>query len=139
MKLTSGFLSDDCAPSSKLDVDIVKTGGICQNTEYTITPFQNYSECVGYDYGPSSPLKDVPFENPLNGTPKVVTVQLDDEAPIVECGFFVPNANSVNVVNDKTLYHYMLKTEGGGRRLNDARLKDAGFFYNVTVSAWSLF
>ena len=112
----------------------MKTGGSCQNTEYTVTPFQNYSECVGFDYGSRSPLKDVPFENPLAGTPKVVTVQLDEIDPIVECGFFVPNANSINVVDCKKLYHYMLKTEGGGTRLNDARLKNSGFFYNVTVS-----
>ena len=45
-----------------------------------------------------------------------------------------PNSNSINLVDEKTLYHYLLKTEGSGRRLNDARLKDAGFFYNLTVS-----
>jgi len=112
----------------------MKTSGECQNTEYTITPSQNYSECVGYDYGSRSPLKDVPFVNPLSGTPKVVTMQLDEVAPVVECGFLVPNAYSANMVDGKTLYHYMLKTEGSGRRLNDARLKDAGFFYTVAVS-----
>jgi len=112
----------------------MKTSGECQNTQYTITPYQNYSECVGYDYGSRSPLKDVPFVNPLNGASREVTVQLDEVAPVVECGFLVPNTNSANMVDGKTLYHYMLKTEGVGRRLNDARLKDAGFFYNVTVS-----
>ena len=61
-------------------------------------------------------------------------VDIDVDPPVVECRFLAPNTNSANMVDGKTLYHYMLKTEGGGRRLNDARLKDAGFFYNVTVS-----
>ena len=107
------------------------SSGTCQDTKYTVTPFQDYPDCNNVtDVGPFN----LTFVNPLNGTSRDVTVQLDKDAPIVECGFFVPNANSINVVNDKSLYHYMLKTEGGGRRLNDARLKDAGFFYNVTVS-----
>ena len=104
----------------------------CQNTKYTLTPFQDIPGCVDYNYGDNAVVTT--FENPLNGTSKVVTVQLDEVPPTVECGFLAPNANSANMVVDKTLYHYMLKTEGGGRRLNDARLKDAGFFYNVTVS-----
>ena len=108
------------------------SSGICQDTKYTVTPFQDYPDCNDVeDVGPFN----LTFVNPLNGTSRDVTVQLDEVDPVVTCGFFVPNDNSINVVNDKTLYHYMLKTEGGGRRLNDARLKDSGFFYNVTVSA----
>jgi len=61
-------------------------------------------------------------------------VDIDVVPPVVECRFLVPSANSAKIAEGKTLYHYMLKTEGGGRRLNDARLKDAGLFYNVTVS-----
>ena len=62
-------------------------------------------------------------------------VDIDVDPPVVNCGFY-SNANSINVVDQKTLYHFMLKTERGGRRLNDARFKDASFFYNVTVSIW---
>ena len=62
-------------------------------------------------------------------------VDIDVDPPVVNCGFY-SNANSINVVGRKTLYHFMLKTERSGRRLNDARFKDASFFYNVTVSIW---
>ena len=123
--------ADDCAPSTKLSVTIDYERGECQNTVYKLEPFQDYPECNDRtDVGPFN----LTFQNPLNGTAREVTVQLDEVAPAVECGFLVPNANSANMVDGKTLYHYMLKTEGGGRRLNDARLKDAGFFYDVTVS-----
>ena len=111
-------------------------GTSCQNTVYTLTPFQDIPGCVDYDYGANAVVDT--FENPLYGDSKQVTVQLDEVAPVVECGFFAPNANSANMVDGKTLYHYMLKTEGGGRRLNDARLKDAGFFYTVAVSMFRL-
>ncbi|MDB4430379.1 hypothetical protein N9140_00310 [bacterium] len=89
-------------------------GTTCSNTEYTITPFQDIPECEGYDYGPGSTL-NTPFENPLNGDPKTVTVQLDDVAPSIECGFIAPNTESINVIKDdkKTLYHYMTQTDGG--------------------------
>ena len=129
--------ADDCAPSTKLSVELDKdttADSTCENTKYTITPFQDYPECNNRtDVGPF----DLTFTNPLPGASREVTVQLDEVAPVVECGFLVHNANSsANMVDGQTLYHYMLKTEGGGRRLNDARLKDAGFFYNVTVSSY---
>jgi len=126
--------ADDCAPSTKLSVTIEYDRGLCQNTVYKLEPFQDYPECNDRtDIGPFN----LTFQNPLNGTAREVTVQLDEEAPVVECGFLAPNANNANMVDGdgKTLYHYMLKTEGGGRRLNDARLKNSRFFYKVIVSA----
>ena len=126
--------ADDCAPSTKLSVTIDYERGECQNTVYRLEPFQDYPECNDLDDAKIGPF-NLTFQNPLNGTAREVTVQLDEVAPVVECGFLVPNTNSANMVDGKTLYHYLLKTDGGGRRLNDARLKNAGFFYNVTVSS----
>ena len=121
--------ADDCAPTTKLEVTIEKTGGTsCDNTEYTITPSQNYPECNDQpEVGPF----DLPFTNPLFGNTKTVTLQLDEEAPTVECGF-IPNSNSINVIEGKTLYHYMLKSDRAGDRLEDSQL-----FYDVTVSTES--
>lgn len=125
--------ADDCAPTTKLDVAIEKTDGTsCDSTEYTITPSQNYPECDGLDDAEIGPF-NLPFTNPLFGTTKTVTLQLDDEAPAVECGF-INNSNSVNVIEGKTLYHYMLKSDRAGDRLEDSQL-----YYDVTVSTPSIF
>lgn len=122
--------ADDCAPTTKLDVTIEKTDGTsCDNTEYTITPSQNYPECDSLTIG-AGPF-NISFVNPLYGNTKTVTLQLDEEAPTVECGF-IPNSNSINVIEGKTLYHYMLKSDRAGDRLEDAQ-----FFYDVTVSTES--
>jgi len=56
-------------------------------------------------------------------------VDIDVDPPVVECGF-IPNSNSINIVEGNTLYHFMSKADGDGNRLEDAR-----FFYNLTVSA----
>ena len=56
-------------------------------------------------------------------------VDVDVDPPVVECDF-IPNVNSINKVEDNTLYHFMSKADGDGNRLEDAR-----FFYNLTVSA----
>lgn len=121
--------SDDCSPSSQLSVDIVKISGSCRDTTYTLTPVQNIPKCDGY-FAP--PPLNMEFVNPLEGNTKLVTVQLDEEAPVVVCGFL--GVNPFNMIagpidGNTALYHYMLKTDGDGSRLNDAR-----FFYNVTVS-----
>lgn len=100
----------------------------CENTEYTITPYQNYTECVS-SAADKEFNSEYPFDPLLEGDPRVVTVQLDKLAPNVTCGFF-PDANSINVVDDKTLYHYMLKKDGD----DNAQKQDARFFYTVTVS-----
>lgn len=124
--------ADDCAPTTNLDVTIEKTEGTsCDNTEYTITPSQDYPECNNRTDVVRGIFK-IPFENPLIGTTKTVTLQLDQEAPAVECGFIIPNSNSINKIDEidgKTLYHYMLKSDRAGDRLEDAQ-----FYYNVTVS-----
>ena len=117
--------TDDCTSTNKLKVKIEYEHGSCQDTVYTLTPMQNISAC-----GDREPVGafDIAYENPLHGTSKEVTIQLDDEAPVVKCGFH-PESCSINVVDDKSLYHYMLKTDRYGFRLNDAR-----FFYDVKVS-----
>jgi len=92
--------ADDCAPSTKLNVTIDYERGECQNTVYKLEPFQDYPEC---DNRPDvvSGIFTIPFQNPLSGASKEVTVQLDEVAPVVECGFLVPNANSANVLDVK--------------------------------------
>ena len=37
--------ADDCAPSTKLGVNITYERGSCHDTVYTLTPFQDYPEC----------------------------------------------------------------------------------------------
>ena len=103
--------ADDCAPTAKLGVNITYEDGSCGDTVYTITPFQDYPSCNNQtDVGPFN----LTFVNPLPGASREVTVQLDDIAPAIECGF-VPNAESINVIKDdkKTLYHYMTQSDGG--------------------------
>jgi len=121
--------ADDCAPSSKLNVTIDYERGQCQNTVYTLTPFQDYPECNGLD-GSNTTIGpfNLTFTNPLPGASREVTVQLDEVAPNITCSFF-PDANSINVVDDKTLYHYMLKNDG-----SESQKQDARFFYTVQVS-----
>jgi len=116
--------ADDCAPTTKLDVEIEHNpGSSCHDTTYTLTPFQDYSECNDRD-DVEVGIFTIPFQNPLCGAFKTVTLQLDEVAPVVQCGFL-----PINKVDDKILYHYMLKNEGNGLRMSDA-----GFFYNVNVS-----
>jgi len=55
-------------------------------------------------------------------------IDIDVDPPVVECGF-IPNSNSINIVEGNTLYHFMSKADGDGNRLEDAR-----FFYTLTVS-----
>ena len=113
-------------------MDIAKTSGSCENTLYTLTPIQNITKCAGFFPPHPSPLFQKEFENPLTGTTKEVTVQLDTDSPVVECGF-LPQVNKNNIIdsNDsKTLYSYVSKTNiGDGTRLNDARL-----YYYISVS-----
>ena len=56
-------------------------------------------------------------------------VDIDVDPPNVTCGFF-PDTNSINLVDEKTLYHYMLKKDG----YDNAQKQDARFFYTVAVS-----
>eukprot|EP00581_Thalassiosira_minuscula_P005786 CAMPEP_0183744146 /NCGR_PEP_ID=MMETSP0737-20130205/65580_1 /TAXON_ID=385413 /ORGANISM="Thalassiosira miniscula, Strain CCMP1093" /LENGTH=2327 /DNA_ID=CAMNT_0025979781 /DNA_START=237 /DNA_END=7220 /DNA_ORIENTATION=- len=114
--------SDDCQSLSRLSVKIEKTNGECHNTEYTLTPIQDISEC---NHGTVSGPFDIIYENPLPGPSKVVTLQLDDEPPSVECGFH--GVGGRNMIIGNTLYHYALPTD-----VDQSRLKDARFYYNVT-------
>ena len=67
--------ADDCAPSTKLNVTFEKDetyDSTCENTKYTITPFQDYPDCNNRtDVGPF----DLTFQNPLPGASREVTVQ----------------------------------------------------------------
>ena len=118
--------ADDCAPTKKLSVKIEHDHGSCHNTTYTLEPIQNYSECNDRD-DVKVGIFTIPFQNPLPGASKTVTVQLDEVAPVIECGFH-PDNTTINKVEGKTLYHYMLRNEA-----SKMRMRDAGFFYKVTV------
>lgn len=119
--------TDDCASTERLNVEIEYERGSCRDTVYKLTPAQDISECNGRE-----PVVvgnwTIPYENPLRGASREVSVALDTEAPVVQCGFR-PDSASINEVDGQTLYHYMLRTDREGRRLSDARL-----FYEVTVS-----
>lgn len=117
--------TDDCSPTSKLSVNITYESGSCYDTVYSLTPSQNISACDG-----RSPVGafEIPFENPLFGNAREVTVQLDEEAPVVQCGFN-SDASTTNEVDGKTLYHYMQESDMSG-----VKLADAGFVFDVTVS-----
>ena len=72
----------------------------------------------------------IPYENPLYGNSRDVTVNLDNVAPVVQCGF-KEDESSLNVVEgNKTLYSYMPNFD-----VNGLRLEDSLFYYHVTVSA----
>ncbi|KAL9191170.1 hypothetical protein ACHAXT_000876, partial [Thalassiosira profunda] len=115
---------DDCSPTNKLNITIEHTEGTCRDSTWTITPWQNLPECD--DREPVGAY-NIPFENPLIGRFREVTVPLDEDAPVVTCGFR-PDDTSINEVADdnRTLYHYMLTSDGPGTQLSDAQL-----FYNV--------
>ena len=86
-----------------------------------MTPFQDIPLCA-------NTLKEIPFENPLYGNSSTtqVTLHVDEEAPIVTCGF--RDVDPINDVVNKTLYHYLDEDEVNGKRM-----KDAKFFYKIEV------
>lgn len=119
--------TDDCSATNKLSIEIEhQEGTFCRESKWTITPWQDIPACN--DRGEVGAF-NIPFVNPLPGIAREVAVPLDAEAPAVACGFR-PDSNSINVVDGKTLYHYMLTTDTDGSQLRDAR-----FVYNVTVSS----
>ena len=125
-----GAVADDCQPSENLELQIDRTGGNCSKTHYTVTPLQNIAACVGHNS--SGPQFNIPFDNPLAGAAKIVTVQLDDDPPVIQCGFHRECTPGINVVSPdgRTLYHYRSKlTDISVYELNKAK-----FFYNVAVS-----
>mmetsp|Transcript_2549 Transcript_2549/g.3954 ORF Transcript_2549/g.3954 Transcript_2549/m.3954 type:complete len:1065 (-) Transcript_2549:183-3377(-) len=115
--------SDDCASTNRLNVTIEYERGTCRETVYKLTPVQDIPACN--DREPVG-VFDIAYDNPLYGASKEVTVQIDDEAPVVHCGF-LPDSTSFNKIDDKTLYHYMSKSNNDGHKLDDAQ-----FIYNVT-------
>jgi hypothetical protein len=125
-----GAVADDCQPSENLELQIDRTGGNCSKTHYTVTPLQNIAACIGHNS--SGPQFNIPFDNPLAGAAKIVTVQLDDDPPVIQCGFHRECTPGINVVSPdgRTLYHYRSKlTDISVYELNKAK-----FFYNVAVS-----
>ena len=121
--------TDDCSPTTKLDVEIEHHSGSCRDTIYRLSPLQDLPLCNGITgVGPF----DMGFVNPLYGSTKTVIVQLDDKDPVVQCRFLRLDSNGygIRVIEGNTLYHYMTKTERDG-----LRLINTGFSYSVDVSA----
>ena len=125
-----GAVADDCQPPENLELQIDRTGGNCSKTHYTVTPLQNIAACIGHNS--SGPQFNIPFDNPLAGAAKIVTVQLDDDPPVIQCGFHLDDTTGINEVSPdgKTLYHYTIKLADS----SEFRFNEARFFYNVVVS-----
>ena len=125
-----GAVFDDCQPSENLELIIDQSGGSCRETQYTLTPLQNITACN--DCNSSGPPSNIPFQNLLTGVSKIVTLQLDDRPPVIQCGFRGECTPGVNVVSDdgRTLYHYRSKLTD----ISDYELNKAKFFYDVVVS-----
>ena len=123
-------VDDNCQPSENLELIINRTGGSCRETQYTVTPVQNIPACN--DRNSSGPPFNIPFVNPLTGASKFVTVQLDEEPPVIQCGFRRGCTPGVNFVSDdgRTLYHYRSTLTD----ISDYELNEAKFFYDVVVS-----
>jgi len=123
-------IDDDCQSSENLELTIDRTGGSCSETHYKVTPLQNIVACN--DRYSSGPPFNISFSNPLSGDPKFVTVQLDDDPPVIRCGFHLDDTSGINEVSPdgKTLYHYTMKLADS----SEFRFNEARFFYNVVVS-----
>jgi hypothetical protein len=123
-------VDDDCQSSENLELIIERTGGLCREANYMVTPLQNIPACNGRNS--SGPPFNIPFSNPLYGDPKFVTMQLDDDPPVIQCGFHRECTPGINVVSPdgRTLYHYTMKLADS----SEFRFNEARFFYNVVVS-----
>jgi hypothetical protein len=119
---------DDC-PTTELNIEIIKIGGTCNDTRYTVKPFQD-TGCVPGTRGE----QNIVHLNPLDGTAEEIRVILDESPPSITCGFnHAPHLNRNNSVstNGKTLYH-RLGDDSVGSRMT---LNNAEFFYTVNVSS----
>ncbi len=129
-------VDDNCQSSENLELIIDRTGGSCREANYMVTPLQNIPACNGRNS--SGPPFNIPFSNPLYGDPKFVTVQLDDDPPVIQCGFHRECTPGINVVSPdgRTLFHYRSRLT----EILDFQLNEAKFFYNVAVSycVWSV-
>ena len=125
-------VTDDCAPFSGLTglstvgVNISHVTGTCHETQYQITPYQHYPGCDGHSFNNDG--EEVSFVNPLNGTDVYVTVQVDEENPVVFSGFNHDDSDDVvysvhGSGPTHTLFHYSSKK----------LFRDAHFFYNIEV------
>jgi hypothetical protein len=103
------FAMDDCQPSDEVVVIIDKQGGSCSDTVYTVRTYQDVAACNGIK--PTGPF-NISYINPLYGLKQEVTVQLDDKAPVVVCGFHPPVVGINTISQDgKTLYHYIVDAD----------------------------
>lgn len=120
--------TDDCAATNRLQVQIEYERGSCRDTVYKLTPLQDIPGCEGRNviYTRNGTDTEIAFVNPLNGTSKEVTVELDIEDPSITCGFTADGINEVSA-DGKTLYHYMLESE----EMNGQSLVDAQLTYEV--------
>lgn len=109
-------VTDDCAGVQQLFTTVEHVPETtCNTTYFDITPWQDYPDCG----------KANDYENPLSGRPQRIIFNVDEEEPIVTCGFetFI----GADVSRNGTLFHYMKSDEG-------RELKDSYFFFNVEVS-----
>ncbi|KAL3778621.1 hypothetical protein ACHAW5_005068 [Stephanodiscus triporus] len=117
------YAIDDCQLSQDIEVKIDYKSGSCSETVYTVMPQQTVPGCNGTN--PVGPF-NVTNINPLFGSPREVTVQLDAVPPVVTCGFKTPGIGINQISSDlKTLYHYILDDD-------KFRLNKAQFFHRVT-------
>lgn len=123
-------VNDDCQGAENLQLIIEPLSGSCRETNYTVRPLQNIPACNGRNS--SGPPLYIPFQNPLRGEAAIVTVQLDYDPPVIQCGFHRECIPGINVVSPdgRTLYHYRSKQTD----ISDYEWNKAKFFYNVVVS-----
>ena len=121
-------VDDDCAVSKMLTMKIEHVGGTCNNTTYELTPIQNYTECndrttgtIGKDGEP------IPFTNPLSGKSLHFIVNVDEEAPMVECGFH--EKSDSDIIGSKTLFKYPT---------NERDVVNSNFYYRIEVCRLSI-
>jgi hypothetical protein len=138
------IVTDDCLIAKGLDM-VISREGTCSETVFTLVPRQNYTECDNIatssneitapssspsGASPNSNLftQTLPFVNPLLGRDKHITVQVDDEDPIVTCGFHDIHQDNIKVhVDGGYLFHYNTPDETNG-------LAISSFKYTITVS-----
>lgn len=136
-------VSDDCAPPKNLGMKIELTKGTCSETVFTVTPWQNYPDCVdttsvsAVSAVESDKHAKIPFANPRYSSParqKEIVVQVDEDDPTVLCGFndHIGDLAVYNSVEEKTLFHY-------GRGRAKGGFRDANFFFKVDVSLCTSF
>jgi len=107
----SATVDDDCQDNInvKMNIEHDSDSGECENTMFHLTPEQSVTGCDDSES----------FQNPLLGLTSKIKVNLDEIAPVVECGFH-DDPSWENVVQGKTLFHY-----------GNKGLQNSNFFYKV--------